>query len=86
MTEKAKASGNTLDKPTSVWSEMARNPAEPPIPGKQMTTDARRLMRPGAVASKEDSVKRLPVSIAKLSDLSLSCVRQRVSQRIWSAL
>ena len=51
-----------------------------------MTTDASRLMRPGAVASKEHSVKRLPVSIAKLSNLDLSRVRQRVGQRIWRAL
>ena len=57
-----------------------------PIPRKQMTTDARRLMRPGAVAAKEHSVKRLPVSIAKLSDLDWSRVRQRVGQRIWRAL
>ena len=29
MTEKAKASGNALDMPTSVWSEMARKSVEP---------------------------------------------------------
>jgi len=29
MTEKAKASGNALDKPTSVWSILARELAEP---------------------------------------------------------
>ena len=29
MTEKAKASGNALDKPTSVGSEMASKPVEP---------------------------------------------------------
>ena len=50
MTEKAKASGNALDRPTSVGSEMAREPVEPLPSGKQMTTDARRLMRPEAVA------------------------------------
>jgi hypothetical protein len=31
-----------------------------------MTTDACRLMRPGAVASREHSLERLPVSTAKL--------------------
>jgi len=80
-TEEAKASGNARDRPTSVWFEMAREPVEPPIsPGKQMTTAARRLMRPGAVASKEHSVARLPVSIAKLSDRDWSQLRQRVGQ------
>jgi hypothetical protein len=34
MTEKAKASGNALDMPTSVWSEMARKLGEPPYSGK----------------------------------------------------
>jgi hypothetical protein len=29
MTEEAKASGNALDTPTSVWSEMARKQVEP---------------------------------------------------------
>jgi hypothetical protein len=29
MTEEAKASGNALDKPTSVWSILARELAEP---------------------------------------------------------
>ena len=57
-----------------------------PIPRTQMTTDTRRLMRLGAVASKERSVKRLPVSIAKLPKRDLSRVRQRVGQRIWRAL
>jgi len=52
MTEKAKASGNALDRPTSVGSEMAREPVEPLPSGKQMTTDARRLMRPEAVAQR----------------------------------
>ena len=52
MTEKAKASGNALDTPTSVGSEMARKPVEPLPSGKQMTTDARRLMRPEAVAQR----------------------------------
>jgi hypothetical protein len=33
-TEKAKASGNALDMPTSVWSEMARKPVEPPYSEK----------------------------------------------------
>ena len=31
MTEKAKASGNALDMPTSVWSELARTYAEPQV-------------------------------------------------------
>lgn len=34
MTEEAKASGNALDRPTSVESEMARKPVEPPYSGK----------------------------------------------------
>jgi len=33
-TEKAKASGNALDRPTSVWSEMARKHVEPILTGK----------------------------------------------------
>jgi hypothetical protein len=40
MTEKAKASGNALDKPTSVWSEMARKYAEP-IPPEKANDDRR---------------------------------------------
>ena len=67
MTEKAKASGNALDMPTSVWSEMAREQAEPHTNRrKQMTTDACRLMRPGVAAPKEHNAQRLPVRIAKL--------------------
>jgi hypothetical protein len=30
MTEKANASGNALDTPTSVWSHLARELVEPP--------------------------------------------------------
>ena len=45
-----------------------------------MTTDARRLMRPRAVASKEHSVARLPASIAKLLALALPSVEQRVGR------
>ena len=68
MTEKANASSNALDMPTSVWSEMARAQAEPHTnPRKQMTTDSRRLMRPGVVAPTEHNGKRPPVSTAKLS-------------------
>jgi|ERR1043166_2976778 hypothetical protein len=67
-TEEAKASGNALDTPTSVWSEMARTQAEPHTNRrKQMTTDASRLMRPGVVASTEHNAQRLLVSIAKLA-------------------
>ena len=40
-TEKAKASGNALDMPTSVWSEMARKYVEPILTGK--ANDDRRL-------------------------------------------
>ena len=40
MTEKAKASGNALDRPTSVWSEMARAYAEP-IPTEKANDDRR---------------------------------------------
>jgi len=51
MTEEAKASGNVLDMPTSVWSEMVRKQAEPPTNRrKQMTTDSRRSMRPGVAS------------------------------------
>ena len=39
-TEKAKASGNALDMPTSVWSEMARKYAEP-IPTEKANDDRR---------------------------------------------
>jgi hypothetical protein len=68
MTEKANASSNALDMPTSVWSEMAREHAEPQTNRrKQMTTDSCRLMRPGVAASTEHNAKRLPVSTAKLS-------------------
>ena len=67
-TEEANASGNELDMLTSVWSEMAREQAEPPTHRrKQMTTDSRRLMRPGVVAPTEHDAKRLPVRIAKLA-------------------
>jgi len=67
MTEKAKASSNALDMPTSVWSEMAREHAELQTNRrKQMTTDSRRLMRSGVVAPTEHNAKRLPVSTAKL--------------------
>jgi hypothetical protein len=44
-----------------------------------MTTDASRLVRPGAVASMEHSVVRLPVGTAKLPDLGLPRVGQRDS-------
>jgi hypothetical protein len=51
MTEEAKASGNALDMPTSVGSEMARKQVEPLVnPEKQMTASACWLMRPGATA------------------------------------
>ena len=66
-TEKAKASGNALDMLTSVWSEMAREQVEPRTHRrKQMTTDSRRLMRPGVVATMGHDAERLPVRIAKL--------------------
>jgi hypothetical protein len=41
MTEEAKASGNALDMPTSVWSEMVGQPVEPPSSRK--ANDDRRL-------------------------------------------
>ena len=44
-----------------------------------MTTDARRLMRPGAVASMEHSVVRLLVGTAKLPDLGSPRAGQRDS-------
>ena len=50
-TKEAKASGNALDMPTLVWSEMARKQAEPLVsPEKQMTASTCWLMRPGATA------------------------------------
>ena len=45
-----------------------------------MTTDARRLMRPGAVASMEHSVVRLLAGTAKLPDLGSPRVGQRDSE------
>jgi hypothetical protein len=50
-TEEANASGNALDKPTSVWSEMARNIVEPPRAekandGQRTLTDASRRYCP----------------------------------------
>ena len=45
-----------------------------------MTTDDRRLMRPGAVASMEHSVVRLLVGTAKLPDLGSPRVGQRDSE------
>src|SRR5271169_5570876 len=41
-TEEAKASGNALDKPTSVWSELARTEAESHAPRK--ANDGRRSL------------------------------------------
>ena len=46
-TEKAKANGNALDRPTSVWSELARKHAESLVPRK--ANDGR---RPSADASR----------------------------------
>ena len=45
-----------------------------------MTTDACRLMRPGAVASTEHSVVRLLVGTAKLPDLGSPRAGQRDSE------
>ena len=53
MTEKAKASGNALDRPTSVWSELARIHAESHEPGK--ANDGRRS---SADASRRGSPRR----------------------------
>jgi len=56
MTEEANASGNALDMPTSVWSEMARKQVEPSVnPEQQMTASACWLMRPGAPAQRSGS-------------------------------
>ena len=49
-TEEAKASGNALDRPTSVWSEMARKRWNRSHREKQMTTDACRSVPLGAAA------------------------------------
>jgi len=51
-TEKAKAGGNSPDKPTSVWSEMARTYEEPLSTGKanddrRQPVDASRRYSPG---------------------------------------
>jgi len=46
-----------------------------------MTTDARRLMRPRAVTSKEHSAVRLQTSMAKGFGLALASLEPRVSQR-----
>ena len=47
-TEEAKTSGNALDRPTSVWSEMARTRWNRSHREEQMTTDACRLLPLGA--------------------------------------
>ena len=47
-----------------------------------MTTDARRLMRLGAVASMEHSVVRLLVGTAKLPDLGSPRAGQRAYNRV----
>ena len=79
MTEKAKASGNALDRPTSVRSEMARTPEEPLLLGK--ANDDR---RPSVGASRscgpqEHSPLRPLVCIAKGFDLAPANVVPRVS-------
>jgi hypothetical protein len=52
-TKEAKASGNALDMPTLVWSEMARKRVEPSVnPEKQMSASTCWLMRPGAPAQR----------------------------------
>jgi hypothetical protein len=59
---------------TSFGSEMAREQAEPHTNRRlQMTTDSRRLMRPGVVASTEHNAKRLPVRMP-----SGLCARRRI--------
>jgi hypothetical protein len=75
MTEKAKASGNALDRPTSVGSEMARKPVEPSPSGKanddrRPSVDASRSCGP-----KEHRVARLPVNNAKRFDLGRTAGR-----------
>jgi len=47
---------------------------------KQMTTNSRWLMRPGATVPKGAEPIRPPVSIAKLLDLDLSGAEQRAGQ------
>jgi len=69
MTEKAKANGNVLDKPTSVWSEMTRKQVEPLI-----TRKANDSQHPLTDASerhyrKEQYVPRPPASIVKPSGI-----------------
>ena len=72
-TEEAKASGNALDMPTSVWSEMVGQPVEPPSSRK--ANDDRRLSVDASwsCASMEHSVARLPVGTAKLPGLDAEC-------------
>ena len=69
MTEKAKASGKALDRPTSVGSEMARRPVEPLLSGKANDDRRPSVDAPGSCGPKEHSIERLPISIAKLSNL-----------------
>jgi hypothetical protein len=65
MTEKAKASGNALDKPTSVGSEMARKYAEP-IRTEKANDDRRQSVAASwRWRSKGHSGLRPPISIAK---------------------
>ena len=70
---------NAPDMPTSVWSEMAREQMEPHTNRrKQMTTDSRRLMRPGVVAPRSTTqsgcVSVLP-SCPPIGQRAASCQR-----------
>jgi hypothetical protein len=72
MTEEANASGNALDMPTSVWSDMARKYVEPPQTRKanddrRQSVDASRNCRLEGAQS-----KRPHSSIAKPPEESLS--------------
>ena len=80
MTEKAKASGKALDRPTSVGSEMARRPVEPLLSGKANDDRRPSVDAPGSCGPKEHSIERLRACIAKLSELALSSVEQRGGQ------
>jgi hypothetical protein len=79
MTEEANASGNALNKPTSVWSEMVRKQMEPrntrkANDGQRQLADASERCCP-----KEQNALRPRASIAKLSDPGRTAGRPNIS-------
>jgi len=82
MTEEANTSGNALDMPTSVWSEMARKGMEPLSHGeKQMTANARWLMRPRTV-SQENTVHNGCTLLSPNGRVNYPAVGQSIIQRM----